>query len=164
MIRTLGNFELKCSSAMRRKIKYFYQNFLILFFGGLGQRGKHCMGFHSNLHFLTHQPNEPSGNNTYKPIPLFNYLYVWCAEAPLSEGTSTRWSVLIRPCHMLRCSAATTEPVFHFIDYWWKLLLLLSAIVVCSIFLSASSLTSPQLTCGEFGNSTPICVIILTFI
>ena len=27
--------------------------------------------FHPKLHFLTHQPNEPSGNNAYKAIPLF---------------------------------------------------------------------------------------------
>ena len=32
--------------------------------------------FHLKLHFLTHQPNEPSGNNAYKAFPLFNYLYV----------------------------------------------------------------------------------------
>ena len=32
--------------------------------------------FYPNLHFLTHQPNEPSGKNTYKAIPFFNYLYL----------------------------------------------------------------------------------------
>ena len=31
---------------------------------------------HPKLHFLTHQPNDPSNNNAYKAIPLFNYLYV----------------------------------------------------------------------------------------
>ena len=39
-----------------------------------------CMGwrkFHPNFYFLTHQPNEPSGNNAYKAIPLFNYLYAY---------------------------------------------------------------------------------------
>ena len=32
--------------------------------------------FNPKLHFLTHQPNEPSDNVAYKAMPLFNYLYV----------------------------------------------------------------------------------------
>ena len=31
---------------------------------------------HPKLNFLTHQPNEPSDNNAYTAIQLFNYLYV----------------------------------------------------------------------------------------
>ena len=32
--------------------------------------------FHPKLHFLTHQPNEPSGNNAYKAIPLCEGCFV----------------------------------------------------------------------------------------
>ena len=39
---------------------------------GMAETGVVDVEFHPKLHFLTHQPNEPSGNNSYKAIPLFN--------------------------------------------------------------------------------------------
>ena len=39
---------------------------------GMAEMGVVDVEFHPKINFLTHQPNEPSGNNSYKAIPLFN--------------------------------------------------------------------------------------------
>ena len=49
----------------------FFLKWIIM---GYTKSKKECVvdvEFHPNLHFLTHQPNEPSGNKAYKAISLF---------------------------------------------------------------------------------------------
>ena len=59
------------------------------------------------------QPCQLPKMKTYCNCPKPIKYYHWSVEAPLPEGTSTRWSFPIRRHCLLQYSVTITEPMFH---------------------------------------------------